>query len=164
MKRSYFKQKPRKPMKRSKLKKVSKQKISTIQNKIWEHCKRIIRKMYGNVCYTCGATNLVGSNWQTGHLWAKASLGAFLKYDLRVLRPQCSRCNLFLGGMGAEFYRRMFVLEGKAYMEKLVADRQKSVKTYDHYLKTLQDYKLLYQKIGKTLNNHGTQKYRRIRK
>jgi len=143
MKRSYFKQKPRKPMKRSKLKKVSKQKISTIQNKIWEHCKRIIRKMYGNVCYTCGATNLTAQNWQTGHLWAKASLGAFLKYDLRVLRPQCYFCNINCGGKGADFWLKMWEEKGADYMNQLLADRKVTVKAMDFYLELLKKYENL---------------------
>jgi hypothetical protein len=83
---------------------------------------------------------LTGSVWHTGHLWAKASLGAYLKYDLRVLRPQCYHCNINLGGLGAEFYRRMFIIEGQEYMEKLVADRRKTVKAYTHYQKLLLNY------------------------
>lgn len=140
MKRTPWKRKPTQPMKRGKLKKASKQKISTLQVKLWEECKRIIRKKYGNTCYTCGATNLSGSNWHTGHLFAKASLGAFLKYDLRVLRPQCYACNIHRGGMGADFYLKMWEENGAEYMQKLKADRNVSVKAYDHYQKLLEDY------------------------
>ena len=153
MKRTLWRRKPTKPLKRGKLKaktglkKQSKQKISVVQRKLWELCRQIIKQRYGNKCYTCGSPNLVGANWQVGHLWAKASLGAYLKYDLRVLSPQCFRCNIHLGGMGAEFYRRMFILEGQEYMEKLVADRQVSVKAYDHYISLIGNYeKLLKEK------------------
>jgi hypothetical protein len=130
-------------MKRTALKKVSKQKISTIQNKIWEHCKRIIREKYPHSCYTCGQMGLVGSNLQTGHLWAKASLGAFLKYDLRVLRPQCFKCNIHQGGRGADFYTRLLKEIGTEAMAKLEADRQVTVKAMDHYLKILDEYSKL---------------------
>lgn len=143
MKRSYFKTKPRKPMKRTKLKKVSKQKISTLQVKLWDECKRIIRKTHGNTCFTCSKTGLVGSDWHTGHLWAKASLGAFMKYDLRVLRPQCYHCNINLGGAGADFYLRMWQEQGSDYMEQLKQDRQVTVKAYDFYEKILAEYKTL---------------------
>jgi len=153
MRRTGFKKKIGKPLKKCKLKqrtalkKQSKQKISVLQRKLWCLCREIIRKRYGNVCYTCGKQNLMGSDWQTGHLWAKASLGAYLKYDLRVLRPQCFHCNINLGGMGAEFYRRMFILDGAEYMEKLVADRQVTVNAYSHYEKLLEEYsKLLKEK------------------
>ena len=141
MKRSYFKKKIGKPSKKCKLKHQSKQKISVLQRKLWVLCREIIRKKYGNTCYTCGRTGLSGANWHTGHLWAKASLGAYLKYDLRVLRPQCYRCNIIMGGLGAEFYRRMFIVEGQDYMGKLVADRRKTVKAYSHYEELLEKYK-----------------------
>lgn len=130
-------------MKRTPLRKKSKEPISRLQRKIWELVKQIVRKKYPHQCYTCGASNLSGSNLQTGHMWAKASLGAFLKYDLRVLRPQCARCNLFLGGMGATFYARMLKEIGPEEMAKLEKDRQVSVKAYDHYLKVLSDYQKL---------------------
>lgn len=127
-------------MKRSRLRKVGKQPISLLQRKIWDECKRIVREQFGNTCYTCGVRNLSGSNWHTGHLFAKASLGAYLKYDLRVLRPQCMRCNIHLGGNGAEFYRRMYIIEGKKYMERLEQDKKISVKAYDFYVKLLEEY------------------------
>jgi hypothetical protein len=158
MKRTGFKRKPiseQKPMKRGKLKKVSKQKISVIQRKIWELCKQIIRKEYSNVCYTCGRTGLIGSDWQTGHMWAKASVGAFLKYDLRILRPQCFSCNIHKGGMGADFYSKMLKEIGPVEMEKLQNERQISVKAYDHYIKLLEDYQLKaekYTKLNETQN------------
>lgn len=130
-------------MRKTKIRKKSKQKISTIQNKIWEHLKRIVRKKYPNVCYTCGQTGLGGSNQQTGHLWAKASLGAYLKYDLRVLRIQCYNCNINRGGMGADFYAKMLKEIGPLRMAKLEADRQVTVKAMDHYLKILEEYSKL---------------------
>lgn len=130
-------------MKRTPLKKKSKQPISLIQRKLWEECRRIVREQFGNTCYTCGARNLSGSNWHTGHLWAKASLGAYLKYDLRVLRPQCYKCNIHHGGMGADFYTKMEKIEGKDYMQRLELDRNISVKAYDHYVSLLEEYKTI---------------------
>lgn len=130
-------------MKRSYLKKESKQPISKIQRQLWNECRRIIRQRYGNTCYTCFKSNLEGSGWHTGHLWAKASLGAYLKYDLRVLRPQCYNCNINRGGMGADFYKRLKEEMGDISMAQLEADRQITVKAYDHYLQLLEVYKTL---------------------
>lgn len=127
-------------MRKTALRKKGKQKISVIQRKIWEHCKRIIRSRYENSCYTCGVKNLMGSNWHTGHLWAKASLAASLKYDLRILRPQCYKCNIHHGGAGAIFYARLLKEIGPEAMAKLEADRQVIVKAYDHYEKILSEY------------------------
>jgi hypothetical protein len=76
-------------------------------------------------------------------LWAKASLGAYLKYDLRILRPQCYHCNINLGGAGADFYLRMVDEIGQEAMEKLQKDRQVTVKAYDHYLKLIDEYRVI---------------------
>lgn len=127
-------------MKKSKLKKISKQSIALLQRKIWEHCKRIIRAEYGNTCYTCGARGLIGRNWQTGHMIPKATLGAYLKYDLRLLRPQCYNCNINLGGNGAIFIEKMRLLNGNEYVDKILSDRKVSVKAYDHYTSLLTKY------------------------
>lgn len=128
-------------MKKCKLKKKSKQKISLLQRKLWEECKRIIRKKYGNVCYTCGAKGLTSSNWHTGHLLPKASVGAYLKYDLRILRPQCYNCNINLGGNGAIFIENMRKLEGNEYVDKILSDKLITIKAYDWYESLLEKYK-----------------------
>ena len=130
-------------MKRSKLKRISKMPISRLQRLLWTECKRIVRKLHGNVCYTCGAGNLSSSNWQTGHMWSKASVGAFLKYDVRILRPQCMTCNLWQGGRGADFYSRMLKEIGQQKMHELEKDRQVTVKAYDFYVELLEKYKQL---------------------
>lgn len=136
---------------RKPLKKKSKQKISTIQNKLWELCKQITRKRYGNTCYTCHAVGLEGFNWQTGHMWAKASVGAYLKYDLRILRPQCNTCNQFRGGMGADYYKRMLREIGEEKMAELQKDRQVTVKSsFDHYSALIPKYKEMLDDLNKT--------------
>lgn len=129
-------------MKKTRLKKQSKQPISKIQRDIWKIVKPIVIKLYGNNCYTCQAKNLQGVNCQLGHVpYPKSILGAYLKYDIRCLRIQCYSCNINKGGMGAEAYKRMLREEGKAYMDKLEEDRRKLVNAYDHYSSLLQYYK-----------------------
>lgn len=123
------------------MKKKSSQKISVVQRQLWDLVREYIRAKYGNTCYTCGKTGLVGSNWHTGHMYAKASLGAYLKYDERVLRPQCYDCNINKGGMGAVFYRKMLAEKGQVFMDNLDQDRNISVKAMDHYLEQIEEYK-----------------------
>ena len=151
MKRTGFKRKLTKPLKRTKLKKKSKAKISTLQNKLWNLCKKITRLKYGNSCYTCPQKNLIGSNWQTGHVpWAKASLGAYLKNDLRLLRPQCYNCNINLGGMGAEAYKKMLKEIGNEGMRKLEKERQITVNAYSHYSSLIPQYEEILKELEKT--------------
>jgi len=73
-------------------------------------------------------------------MFAKASLGAFLKYDLRLLRPQCFACNIHRGGMGADYYAKMLKEIGQEAMEQLQRDRQVTVKAYDFYVELLAQY------------------------
>lgn len=123
------------------MKKASAQPISKIQRQLWEECKRIIRARYKKTCYTCGKTGLRGSDCQTGHMIPKSTLSAFLKYDLRLLRLQCTRCNIWGGGMGAIFIENMRRIEGDEYVNAIMQDRQKTVKAYDYYLMLLEEYK-----------------------
>ncbi len=147
MKRSGFKRKIGKPMKRRKLRKHGKSEISKVQKELWELCKQIIRLQYGNTCYTSGKTGLQGSNWHTGHMWPKASLGAYLKYDLRILRPQSYDENINRGGNGAVFYAKMLKIHGKAYMNRLEKDRQVEVNALEHYKKLIPVYKEILERL-----------------
>ena len=98
---SEAKNKPHKP----KRKKRSDRK--KLEDKIWEECKRIIRARYPNICYTCNAQGLEGSNWQTGHGKPKGALPIQFKYDLRNLRPQCMNDNIHLGGASDIFIAKL---------------------------------------------------------
>lgn len=122
----------------------------TLQNKIWKLCKEITRKKYGNECYTCTQKNLVGSNWQTGHFIPKAILDPYLKYDLRVLRPQCMRCNYDLGGNGAEFMRKMIIREGQEYVDQIFRERRfdvSSKEAYTYYESLIPRYEQILEEL-----------------
>jgi len=128
-------------MRRTSLNKVSKGEIPRLQKRLWELCKLINRKEQPNVCYTCGAVGLEGSNWNTGHMWAKASLSTHLKYDMRVLRSQCIRCNCHMGGMGADFYRNMVAEIGQDAMNELEKERHILIKADKQwYLDKIAEY------------------------
>lgn len=132
-------------MKKTALKKKSSSSTKKLQDKLWELCRRIRYELdkdsNGRIdCYTCGAKDIISHNRQLGHLWAKATLGAYLKYDLRVLRWQCMKCNQFYGGQGAIFYSRLLAEEGEEYLEKLVQDKQVTVKSSEYYEKLLREY------------------------
>lgn len=123
-------------MKRTPLKRKSKSNTRKLQDKLWELCKEITRLEHGSSCYTCDRTGLSGSNWHTGHMWAKASLPAILKYDLRILRPQCYFCNINCGGQGARFYERMLKEKGKKYMDSLSREKNTLIKADEIFYQT----------------------------
>lgn len=106
------------------MRKKSKSEIRKVQDQLWEESRQVALKIFANKdgtvdCYTCNAKDLQGSNRQLGHMWAKASLSAILKYDLRILRWQCSRCNIWFGGQGAVFYEKMLKEIGEERMKIL---------------------------------------------
>lgn len=126
-------------MKRTTLKRKSKTPEAKLKEKLWELCKQIIRKLYGNTCYTCGKTELEGSNWHTGHFIASSVCGAYLRYDLRNLRPQCYRCNISLSGNGSLFYRHMVEEEGQEYVDGIFRDKNRIVKADKYFYQALID-------------------------
>jgi len=107
---------------------VKRKTLTQLQNKLWQLCRKIIHNTYVNTCYTCDEENLSGHNYHVGHLWPKSTLNAYLKYDLRVLRPQCCGCNTFHEGRGADFLAKMLQEEGATYVNLLYADRQLDAK------------------------------------
>lgn len=83
------------------------------------------------MCYTCKKENLQGSDWQTGHFFRKRILPMQLKYDLRILRPQCAYCNLRQKGHEAVYACELLIRHGENYL----------LDFYDEY-KTLKEEKL----------------------
>lgn len=122
--------------------------IGQLQKKLWEECKRIVRKTYIKQdgtwsCFTCGRLIDEPAKAQTGHFIPSGACGAFLRYDLRNLRIQDYYCNINLGGNGAVYYRQLVKEKGKKYVDQLFKDKQKVIKAYDHYLQLLEEYKKL---------------------
>lgn len=120
------------------------QSISKLKKVLWEFCKQIIRLRFGNKCFTCGTSNLEGSNWQTGHFIPSSICGVSLRWELRNLRPQCFRCNISLGGNGTIFYKRLVETMGQQYVDELF--RMKEIKN------VVADRQFLDQKIAEYKN------------
>jgi len=72
--------------------------VGKLKKELWQLCRAIIFTAYGSDCYTCPATNLVGSNRHLGHFISSSICSAELRYSLTNLRPQCYRCNIHLSG------------------------------------------------------------------
>lgn len=85
-------------LKRTAPKRRKKSDLQKLKAKLWELCKQITRKRYGNTCYTCGKSGLEGGNWQTGHFISSSICSTELRYDLANLRPQCYNCNINKSG------------------------------------------------------------------
>jgi len=142
--------KSRKPLKRSPLRKKGKSELSKAKAKLWELCKAITRKKYGNTCYTCGKTGLEGSNWHTGHYITKSICSGAIAHDLRNLRPQCYRCNINLSGNWVSFDKRMKEDEGEEFTEALKKENEetKGLKYDTHYYLTrIDEYTVILEEL-----------------
>jgi len=95
--------------------------IKYLQGKVWDECKRIIRAYYGNECVACG-TKVYGSQLHTGHMFKEANLPMQMKYDLRLLRPECLRCNKFLNGNESWYMANVIRQQGGQYILDIVDD------------------------------------------
>lgn len=137
-----------KKLRRTSIPKKKKVNVAKQKKVLWELCKQLTRTRYGNRCFTCRKTGLVGSNWHTGHFLASATCGAYLRYDLRNLRPQCFMCNITLGGNGAAYYRMLVAAEGQAYVDQLFRDKNKIVKADTiFYGKLIESYQQLVKEL-----------------
>lgn len=145
----------RKPLPKSKQLKKQRS-MKSIEKELWELCRQITFKRYadrdGNVyCYTTGRGPLEGANRQCGHAYPKGALGASMKYDLRILRPQSYYANINLGGMGAEFWARLTKEIGQDKADELLKDCQRSkahpINSRDHYLYLVGLYKPILEAL-----------------
>jgi len=132
----------RSPRKKKSIRRRKKSEITKIQEKLWNLCKQIIRLRYRNedgtfTCYTCQRRLTALADCHTSHLWPKGSLGANLKYELKILRITCYNCNINLGGNGAVFYKRMVEENGQAYMDELEAMKGLTIPNRKAYYQSL---------------------------
>lgn len=127
-------------MKRSKLKKKSRTPLAKAKEKLWKTLKELISKRDGNVCISCGQGGLEGYHKQGGHFIPSASCGGFLRYDLRNVFIQCSVCNLYRNGAGAEYTRALEKKFSPAFVDKVIADKQISIKLDVDYVDGMRAY------------------------
>jgi len=120
MKRTGFKQKNTKPLKRTKLGKTSKQKISVLKRKLWEMFSKYIRQRDKGICFTCDR-KCEGSGYHAGHFVPKSVGGMTLYFHEKNVHGQCYNCNINLSGnqyiyakrLGLEIAEELYALKGK---------------------------------------------------
>ena len=100
---------------------------------------------YGS-CVTCGH----GDNWvdlQAGHFVARAQ-GNLAAFDIRNIHTQCFRCNINLGGNGAEYFPWMVAKYGQEVVEEIRQLAGKTVKyTQWDYEQMAEHYSLEFKRI-----------------
>jgi hypothetical protein len=142
MRRTQWKRKPTKPMKRSPLKKVSKQKVSILKRKLWTQFALFIKRRDNNICFTCGRKS-EGSGSHAGHFIPKSVGGLGLYFHEENVKAQCYNCNINLGGNQYIFGQKL----GEKKVQELYTLKQQVTKM------SPEDYELKishYAKLNET--------------
>ena len=92
-----------------------------------QECQALVNKyarlrdmQAGHGCISCGATwrNIFGGAFDAGHYRSTGS-APHLRFNLKNIHLQCSRCNRYLGGNVVEYRRGLVARKGADYVETL---------------------------------------------
>ena len=124
------------------MKKKSDSPQAILERKLWQLCREVAQKLWPDPvkCYTCGAGPLEGSNKQLGHFVRNSTAGAFLRYDMRILRWQCGGCNKWKNGNEGEYAIRLLRDHGPEYLLQIQQDKNRITKATDRYLEQVSFY------------------------
>jgi hypothetical protein len=114
-------------MKRSPLKKVSKQSHAKLKRKLWKVFSEYVRKRDKGICFTCGR-QAHGSGYHAGHFIAKAVGGITLYFHEENVRGQCYNCNINLGGNSYVFGTKL----GNDIVQELYTLKQQITKDFPY--------------------------------
>ena len=139
----------------SRRKRRRKGELTKTKERVWELCKQIIRKQYGNsdgtwTCYTSGKPIILAKNVHTGHFIPSSLCSVELRYDLKNLRPQSYNDNINHSGNPHQFRRNLIANHGIAYVEELET-RNEATKGRTYPLQWFLDKEIEYKNILKEL-------------
>ena len=124
--------------------------ITQLKKQLWELTKQIIRKRYGNTCYTCGAKDLIGSNWHTSHFIPSSIGGASLRYHFDNLRPACYNCNINKSGNWPAFLENLRAEIGNKRVNELLKLKNKTSKADRYFYTTkIKEYQEIVDNLAK---------------
>lgn len=122
--------------------------LTKLKDKLWDLCRQITRKKYGNICYTCGKGPLTGSSYQTGHFITSSNCSIELRYDLKNLAIQCYNCNINKSGNWVVFEKLLTDLHGPEFVAELksrnLATKGK-VYPLEWFISRIEEYKSLLE-------------------
>ena len=99
-------------------KKVKTKSLAKLRKELWGWFSKFIRARDGGVCFTCGATGCVGSNYHAGHFIPQSVCNMDARFDDRFVRGQCFRCNINLSGNSVEFRKELVKCLEKGALEE----------------------------------------------
>ena len=113
-------------MKKTKLAKKGKTKISVFKRKLWKVVSKRIKERDKYICYT-SKVKVSGSNAHCGHGLPSSVCGARLRYHPKNLHCQSYRENVNAGGNGAIYYQEQVKQYGQKAVNKLYALQNKFI-------------------------------------
>ena len=131
-------------MKRSKLKKKFKTKISILKRKLWKQFSLYIRRRDKFTCFICGRKG-EGGSMHAGHFIPKSVGGIALYFNEDNVHACCYHCNINLGGNLYEYGLRL----GKEKCDELYRIKQQINKVDESwYLTRIEYYKNLNSNVA----------------
>lgn len=129
---------------------MKKKTVSQLRKKLWELTSKYVRLSAADsdgfcLCVTCAARLDWIYEAQAGHFIPRAQ-GNATAWDLRNIHPQCYRCNINLGGNGAEYYPWMIA----KYGQKEVGELRRLSKTTKKITKV--EYEEMIDDMAKNLS------------
>lgn len=126
--------------------------LNSLKKKVWKEFSKYIRLKYSKFgmvrCYTCDQL-LSWKDAQCGH-----GIGGrynSILFDEELCRPQCLRCNIFLGGNYDVFHAKLIKENGIEWFEKKLKQKQMVKQfTRKELEELLQHYKQLNKEYEKT--------------
>lgn len=100
--------------------------ITKLKAQLWQLCRQIIKKRYGNICYTCKKEIPDGKGMHTGHYITSSLCSIELRFDLDNLRPQCFHDNINLSGNWPAYKQAIELEMGPDITTKLLQRNQET--------------------------------------
>jgi hypothetical protein len=123
--------------------------LSKLKAQLWQLCRQIQIKKYGNKCYTC-PNQPTGSGLHLGHFIPSSTCSSELRYSLDNLRPQCYRCNIHLSGNWVVFERHLTSDHGEHFVKELKARNELTkglMYREDFYIAKIAEYTTLLESL-----------------
>lgn len=118
--------------------------MKSLKTKAWKLCSEYVRRRYsdegGTVeCYTCGTL----MHWKESHAGhAIPGRHNAVLLDTDIIRPQCPRDNLFMGGRYEIFAAKLIRENGLEWFEQKISGARQTIhRTRSDYEQIIEEFK-----------------------
>lgn len=128
-------------------KKLKYKSIKSLEKKLKRVLYPLIKKRDGNVCISCGRTELEGANWHAGH-YAKAELcNIKWRYNPLNIHSQCAMCNVWGRGNTLAYRENLIKKIGLENVEMIEENYRKPMPSFFNYRTWLEKEIKFYEQL-----------------